>query len=169
MVIGGAIAIGATPHPLMPTLGLTSKNLRRDNARIKTAASRLVKQGFAEWENNEGRYVLRVTELGRQRLNYEKEVLRLKQKPGKWDRRWRMVAFDLPERRRAVRARLRRTMAEIGFVRLQDSVWIFPYDCEDFIMLLKADLKIGKDALYAIVEKLENDKALREHFHLPAK
>ena len=60
-------------------------------------------------------------------------------------------------------------MAEIGFVRLQDSVWIFPYDCEDFIMLLKADLKIGKDALYAIVEKLENDKALREHFHLPAK
>ena len=53
------------------------------------------------------------------------------------------------------------------FVRLQDSVWIYPYDCEDIITLLKADFQIGKDMLYMIVEMLEYDKRLRNHFDLP--
>ena len=59
-------------------------------------------------------------------------------------------------------------MREIGFVRLQDSVWVYPYDCEDFIALLKAELKIGRDVLYAIVDTIEHDKNLRQHFNLPA-
>ncbi len=58
-------------------------------------------------------------------------------------------------------------MREIGFVRLQDSVWVYPYDCEDFIALLKAELKIGKDVLYAIADTIEHDKGIRRHFNLP--
>src|SRR3989344_5509248 len=52
-------------------------------------------------------------------------------------------------------------------LKLQNSVWVYPYDCEDFISLLKADFKIGKDVLYIIVEKLENDWHLRKFFNLP--
>ena len=55
-------------------------------------------------------------------------------------------------------------MEEYGFVRLQDSVWIYPYDCEDFMVLLKADFKIGKDVLYMIVDELEGDGRLRKEF-----
>ena len=51
-------------------------------------------------------------------------------------------------------------------MRLQDSVWVFPYDCEDFIALLKAELKIGAAVLYMVVEHIENDKHLRSHFGL---
>ena len=57
-------------------------------------------------------------------------------------------------------------MQEIGFARLQDSVWVFPYDCENFITLLKAELKIGSAVLYMIVEHIENDKHLRAQFGL---
>lgn len=57
-------------------------------------------------------------------------------------------------------------MRDIGFVRLQDSVWVYPYDCEDFIALLKAELKVGKDVLYAIVDTIEFDKHIRRHFGL---
>jgi len=88
-------------------------------------------------------------------------------KKRKWDKRWRIVIFDIPERRKSVRTRLRRFMNEYGFVRLQDSVWIYPYDCEDLIALAKANFRIGADVLYIIVEKLERDKYLREHFLLP--
>jgi hypothetical protein len=49
---------------------------------------------------------------------------------------------------------------------MQDSVWIFPYDCEELVALLKADFKVGKDLLYMVVEKIENDHALRLHFNL---
>ena len=88
------------------------------------------------------------------------------QKQKKWDGRWRVVLFDIPERRRGARNRLRVFMQEYGFVRLQDSVWIYPYDCEDLIALAKANFRIGVDALYMIVEQLERDKYLREHFGL---
>jgi len=54
----------------------------------------------------------------------------------------------------------------IGFVHLQDSVWTYPYDCEDLIVLLKADFKIGKDILYMIVDELEGDWRLRKEFGL---
>jgi len=87
-------------------------------------------------------------------------------KPRKWDGRWRVLAFDISEKRRYLRKRIRSVLYSVGFVRLQDSVWIYPYDCEDMMTLLKADLKIGKEVLYLIVDSLENDKEYRKHFKL---
>ena len=84
------------------------------------------------------------------------------------DKKWRVLAFDIKEYRRDTRDKLRKTLVSIGFERLQNSVWIYPYDCEDLIALAKADLRIGADVLYMIVERLEHDKHLREHFSLPA-
>ena len=84
----------------------------------------------------------------------------------RWDKHWRVIIFDIPERRRGTRDRLRIVMREAGFYRLQDSVWLYPHDCEDFVTLLKADLKIGAAVLYMVVEKIENDSKLKEHFLL---
>ena len=50
--------------------------------------------------------------------------------------------------------------------RLQDSVWVYPYDCEDIIGLLKTDIGVGKDLLYMIADEIENDRHLRENFGL---
>ena len=55
---------------------------------------------------------------------------------------------------------------QAGLLRLQDSVWVYPYDCEDIVTLLKTDFGIGKHLLYLIVDELENDKNLREDFNL---
>ena len=69
-------------------------------------------------------------------LQMETEKITIAKKR-RWDHRWRVVIFDIPERRKSVRVSLRRFMQEYGFVRLQDSVWIYPYDCEDLIALAK--------------------------------
>lgn len=130
----------------------------------KTAAGRLVAKGQATWVEISGKKYLRITARGRNELAIEQGKIALKNKKKKWDGRWRMVVFDIPERRRSVRSRLRMVMREVGFVRLQDSVWVYPYDCEDFVALLKANLRIGKDVLYAIVDSIENDKSIRRHF-----
>ena len=65
-----------------------------------------------------------------------------------------------------MRAKIRDTLQSIGFSRLQDSVWIYPYDCEALITLFKADLRIGKDMLYMIVDELEYDAPIRKRFGL---
>ena len=135
--------------------------------RIRTAAGRLVAKGRATWIEKKGKKYLRITNLGRRELALEQAKITLTAQKKRWDGRWRMVVFDIPERRRRVRNRLREVMQEVGFVRMQDSVWVYPHDCEDFIALLKMELKIGKDVLYAIADTIEYDKPLRIHFALP--
>ncbi|MBU6323259.1 CRISPR-associated endonuclease Cas2 [Patescibacteria group bacterium] len=135
--------------------------------RARTAAGRLVTKGYAKWVKSNGMKFLRLTATGERAFALEKAKAALSIRPRKWDGRWRMVAFDVPERQRRVRAQLRSVMADIGFLRLQDSVWVYPYDCEDFVAMLKADLKIGRSVLYAIVDSLEGDAPLRAHFMLP--
>ena len=54
----------------------------------------------------------------------------------------------------------------IGFKRLQDSVWIYPYNCEEVVTLLKADLDVGKALLYMIVDTLEDDEEIKKYFDL---
>ncbi len=86
-------------------------------------------------------------------------------KPRRWDGKWRVLIFDIPERRRRVRDQIRHTLMTLGFVRLQNSVWVHPYDHEDLITLLKTDFHIGRDVLYLIAD-IEDDRPLRKAFNL---
>ena len=44
-----------------------------------------------------------------------------------WDRQWRMVIYHVPERDRAVRERLRKRLAWLGFGPLAPSTWVSPH------------------------------------------
>ncbi len=87
-------------------------------------------------------------------------------RPKRWDKKWRVLIFDIPEKRKYLREKIRLTLRAIGFNQLQKSVWVYPYDCEDLIALLKADFKVGKDLLYLVVDEIENDKKLLNLFEL---
>ncbi|OGG55164.1 CRISPR-associated endonuclease Cas2 [Candidatus Kaiserbacteria bacterium RIFCSPHIGHO2_02_FULL_49_11] len=129
---------------------------------IHNARRRLVAEGLLVYKDNN----LCVTERGERALR----LLEIKnypiKKPRRWDGRWRVLIFDIPERKKRVREQVRRTLHTIGFIRLQDSVWLYPYDCEDIITLFKADLGVGREILYMIVDTLEYDTPYRKHFAL---
>ncbi len=138
----------------------------RFNYRAKTAFGRLLATGLIVFVEKDGRRYARITEEGKRILALERARMNEPHKR-RWDHRWRVVLFDIPERRRSIRDRLREFMSAAGFVKLQNSAWIYPYDCEDVITLAKAEFKLGKDVLYLVVDELENDRSLREHFSLP--
>lgn len=129
---------------------------------IKRSRDRLVKRGLLVYEGN----FLRLTPKGEMELQLLEMQDWKKTRPKKWDGRWRVLIFDIAEKRKLLREKVRNTLLSVGFMRLQDSVWIYPYDCEDFINLLKADFKIGKDLLYLIVDSIESDKHFRKEFNL---
>ncbi len=139
----------------------------RFNYRAKTVLGRLVVRGLIKFEERDGKRYARLTDTGKRVLDLELLKDKGMRKPKRWDNRWRVVIFDIPERRRKVRVGLRSFMGKYGFVRLQDSVWVYPYDCEELIALAKAQFRIGVDVLYMIVERLENDAHLRKQFDLP--
>jgi hypothetical protein len=163
------VALVAAVAPNAPAALAKLPSIKRAQLRYqyRTALGRLAKQGYVIFEKHDGRSYARITDSGREKLAFEQEKTKLDlSRKRRWNGRWRVIIFDVPERRRKTRDRLRIVMSELGFVRLQDSVWVFPYDCEEFVTLLKAELKIGTAVLYMVVEEIENDKHLREHFGL---
>ena len=130
----------------------------------RTALGRLIAKGYVR-KNQKGSF--EITEAGRRHLLMEEAAVdKPAAKKRRWDGQFRLVMFDIPEKRRGTRDRLRIMMHNFGFLRLQDSVWISPYDCEDVIALVKAELRVGKDILYAVVNQMENDRWIRDHFRL---
>lgn len=75
--------------------------------------------------------------------------------------------FDVWERRRKVRDELRHTLEEFGFVKIQNSVWTYPYPCEKLLVFLRTHLKLGRGILYIVADEVEHDEQLRKHFKLP--
>ena len=142
--------------------------LKRDpRRRVRESVYRLKHKGLVEFQVEGGKKRLRLTSAGERAMNsIWNNNIRLKA-PRKWDGKWRMVIFDIPEKKRGVRDRIRNLVSRLGFMRLQDSVWVYPYDCEELVALLKTDLKIGRAVLYVIADAIEFDKPIRMHFKLP--
>ncbi len=144
----------------MSRLGL--KPSLQQKAVIERSSQRLVRQGLLAWEGKK----LRLTKKGEEKMLELSLREQVKQKR-RWDGKWRVLVFDIPERRKRIRQWIRNTVREIGFIRLQDSVWVYPYDCEDLITLIKANLHIGDAMLYMIADTIERDFKLKQHFKLP--
>ncbi|MEK7126043.1 MAG: CRISPR-associated endonuclease Cas2 [Patescibacteria group bacterium] len=142
----------------------------RLNRRISQAINRLRERGLIKRVQTDHGLALRLTKNG---VSYaisieEEEKIFGIQKPKKWDEKWRIVIFDIWERRRTVRDRLRSILRMNGFVRMQNSVWVYPYDCEDLLVFLRTNLRLGRGILYIVAEEIEYDEALRKHFKLPS-
>src|SRR3989344_5439133 len=144
----------------MSKLGIIPK--RRQSEYISSSASKLTKRGLLLYDGK--RY--QMTSKGESLLRRWSFADFKLSRPKKWDKKWRVIIFDIPEKKKRVREQIRHLFEEAGLRRLQDSVWVYPYDCEDVITLLKTDFGVGKDLLYLIVDELENDKHLREEFGL---
>ena len=156
---------GATllvPEVLNQLFNLDLPTSSRLGETVKSAASRLSRKGLVKFEHDH----YSMTPTGKRVLdNWQLSSYQIK-RPKKWDKKWRVIIFDIPERKRDVRTEVRTILSQAGFQRLQDSVWIYPYDCEDVIGLMKTNLGIGKYLLYMIVDQIENDRYLRMDFGL---
>ncbi|OHB09947.1 MAG: CRISPR-associated endonuclease Cas2 [Candidatus Zambryskibacteria bacterium RIFCSPLOWO2_12_FULL_45_14] len=163
IVSGGRLGAKLIPKLVLETItGLDLSAPPRANEIIKTATNRLKKKGLLKFENRH--YSL--TADGEKILDRWRRADFKITKPKKWDRRWRIIIFDIPERKKKIRDEIRGILTAVGFQRLQDSVWVYPYDCEDIIGLLKVDYGISRDMLYIIADQIENDKYLRMDFDL---
>src|SRR3989344_164540 len=126
----------------------------------------MIDHGLIFRDKEGGKNYVRLTKKGEEKLaRYDLGELKV-ERPKRWDGKWRLVIFDIRERRRSTRDLLRQQLQGLGLVRLQNSVWVYPYDFSEITVLFKADAAVGKDILYLTVEELENDGWLRRRFGL---
>ena len=163
-VAGSLSVLVLAPNVLGAMTKLGFKLHPRQTETIKRSKDTLIKRGLIELNNQDLRitkkgrsYLLKCLTLGDQKkLNNER----------KWDKKWRVLVFDIPESKRFDRDSIRNALISIGFLMLQNSVWVYPYNCEDIVSLLKAETETDRDLLYMVVESIENEEELKKHFRL---
>jgi hypothetical protein len=84
--------------------------------------------------------------------------------PKKWDYKWRMVIFDIPERKKHTRDVFRWKLEEIGFVKLQESVFVFPFDCKEIVDYFVNIFLLKHCVQYAVAETIETQLDLVKLF-----
>jgi phenylacetic acid degradation operon negative regulatory protein len=130
-------------------------------SKIKDGIRDLNKQKFIrKKEKYDGSVLVSLTEKGRLRaLNLK--FRRLGNKKEKWDGKWRMVAFDIPDECRKGRNILRYRLKMAGFLELQESLFLYPYDCHEEIKNLVDLFKLKKYVCFAIISSIDDERIIR--------
>lgn len=133
----GPVWVGSLIALLEP-LGLSATNVR-------TVLSRMAKKGWLVSERDGRRSFYSLTERGR-RLLEEGETRIYRPREGEsWDGEWTLVAYSIPEERRAQRDRLRVRLEWLGFGSLGNGLWISPHDVVSRVEEVVADLAVSGD------------------------
>ena len=130
--------------------------------RERLALERLVARGYVAHDGERAS----ITKLGRRALGPIIESARTAAKERKWDGKWRIITFDIPERLRQSRNMIRGILKRVGFIKLQHSTWVFPYECEELSQFIREDPRIARFVLYGVLERIQDDERLRKAFSL---
>jgi len=143
------------------------RRLRKKHFEFKQRLENMVRKGLLKsiLKNNRRGYDL--TQKGED-LAEKISIGELKiEKPGRWDGKWHMVSFDIPEKRRDARDELRSVLVSLGFANIQKSLWAYPYECREAIELIRRKYHLSREVRYFVVDEIEFDQDLRESFELP--
>lgn len=87
-------------------------------------------------------------------------------KPANWDGIWRMVIFDIPDKHKWAREGLREKLRQLNFYQLQESVFVFPYDCQKEIIFICSVFNINDYVRYLEVKKIIFDEDLKNFYRI---
>ena len=85
-------------------------------------------------------------------------------RPAIWDRKWRVVIFDIPEKHKTSRDVLRAKLIELGFEKIQESVYVHPFECTEEITQISQMISETKSILIMISEIIQGEDDLIERF-----
>jgi phenylacetic acid degradation operon negative regulatory protein len=139
---------------------------RFDYQTLKQALYRAQEKG---WLSNK----LEVTLKGQRRLE---QVLPKYEKKTKWNGKWYLVAYDIPEEKKYLREILRKKLEDLGFGRLHKSFYICPfnflgdveeivkkYDMESYVLLAVSD-KLGREPSKILAERVWRLRELNDEY-----
>lgn len=138
------------------------KSLRKYRGSFYRAIAELLERGYLEQIEIDGDKYLKTTSKGKLKLIRKKY---LKQ----WDGLWRIVAFDIEEKRKKTRELFRAKIRELGCLPIQKSVWITPRDISIELEEILDILELHDNVDYFISQALTNKDKYKDMFKLDRK
>ncbi|MBU2028343.1 hypothetical protein KJ761_00410 [Patescibacteria group bacterium] len=174
LLTAGAIAVVASSPYFVPTImpkilryAKYKLKKRSDEKRFQRSFSYLKNQGMINFEYRGKQLYISLTKEGKQKVKgYDIDNLQIK-KPKEWDKKWRILIFDVKEKKKTKREALRGKIKELGFFQLQKSVWIYPYDFKKELEFLRKFFYFTENEMQIIVAtEIENDQEAKNFFEL---
>jgi phenylacetic acid degradation operon negative regulatory protein len=168
LLISGAVVVAATsPYFIRNLIRARKKWGKYPKHKVATAFSRLRRQGFISVSAANKQIYISLTPEGVKKAGiYQINTLKIK-RPQKWDHKWRLFSFDIPQTKKLIREALRGKLKQLGFRPFQKSIWIHPFDCRAETELLKDFFGLSDNEVQLIIaENVGNDHHWQKVFRL---
>lgn len=167
LAMAGVVAVAATsPYFLLGLLKRMGKK-QNEKRRFAEAFSRLRQSRLViTREKSDGTFVIQLTEQGKRKIQEIEFQNVVPPRPAQWDGIWRIVIFDIPNKKKPAREALRSKLKEWNFYQLQESVWVCPWPCEKEIELLVELFDIFPYVNMIEAKRIKNDVKLKSYFKL---
>jgi predicted transcriptional regulator/CRISPR/Cas system-associated endoribonuclease Cas2 len=107
---------------------------------------------------------IELTEKGIERLESLTMIELNINRPDTWDKKWRIVMFDIPEKEKNLRNIIRGKLYRLGFRQVQKSVFVYPFECTKEINMI-CEYYGGRGYLkYLIAEIFEGEDSIIKEF-----
>ena len=172
-LLGGvALGLSSNPGQYFRTFRKLKKEWRKINQQSFDRAFRRLSSEklIDEQKMPDGSFKLVLTNEGKKvakQLSFFGSSIDFK-KPKKWDGKWRVVLFDIPEKDRIFRDILREHLRNLDFRKLQQSVFISPYPFEKAISELVGLYSAEPYVRVITATKIDNESRLKKYFFRPA-
>jgi len=177
ILVGGAFAVASTSpifaRKLIPALikdfefEQKRKRKREELDRFYNSFYYLRKKGLLKMEYRGKQLYVSLSDEGKLLAKkYSIDELKIK-KPKHWDKKWRILIFDIEERYRSKREMLRGKLKELGLYQLQKSVWVCPYQFQEEVEILRNFFGFnGEEMTMIIASEIEKERELKNFFNL---
>ncbi len=81
-----------------------------------------------------------------------------------WDGKWRLAIWDIPEKFRKQRNQIRLFVKDLGFYRLQHSVFITPFPLPRSAVDYLGESGLDRYIRFLRVDQIDNDRWLKKYF-----
>lgn len=144
------------------------KNHQKKREKILRSLKNLEKNEIIELVEKDDKVIIYLKDVNNAKvIEYSIEsLLKYKQHKKQWNGKWFLVFFDVPEIQRNKRDYLRKFLKRLGFYQYQKSVYLFPYECEKEVELIKKIVEGAKYMKYIIAEKIEDENSAKKYFAL---
>ena len=117
-------------------------------------------------EKADGSVEVILTENGKKKaLAYKIDEMKITE-PARWDKKWRLVIFDIPEKKKRAREALREKLKELGFKELQKSVFVHPFESKDEVDFIVEFFAIRPYVRFLRSDFITNEADLKLRFKL---
>jgi DNA-binding transcriptional regulator PaaX len=165
--LGGMISLLVlAPNALVVIDKIFTKNKKFNKGEFNRTIKRLNKIGFIDISIIEGKQVIKLSKKGKQQaVDYILDDIEIK-RPAKWDKKWRIVIFDIPETKKRTREAFKRRLLQLGFGQIQKSVYVLPYQCEKELEYIVSVYGIKMYVSYILAEFIDSQKDLIKKYDL---